>query len=561
MIDKEKLFGIENAIFDPKDLPQDMKNRITSYFPVYFSENEEEAIEEVEYCIEELKKIIDEQRDNKKIINYIAYKATLMAGQCPFVNIASLYEKLIAEMKLQTKRLSNIVEGRKSMYFPENSLPNLKSVIRSLSAGGSLNNILLMKSLSKQGFLFLLKDIFRFYHGRIPKSEQLLVFYPDVMEKVFKVHRQIMLDDGPLPLDWRYFIAISAVSCYQCEYLYYLLLGEFEEAGGNVDWLNNEKNVLPEKLRCILDIIYGFAYSPWTFYKEKKNVISSLVKGTNSTWTRQEYIQLILIISFYHSYASFVLSMGVMPELDFPRDYNKNKYLRANDEEWRAMLESSPLNKKSTNEIVMALKNIADNIEKEKPMKGKDKLSNKSAIPEDEDFSWHATSNPTPLYRTFFGKNSAHFLSFDSRKLARITSDDYSWKIQGYAHISEYSEQLAQDINEKYDYIFKMTLGSFGEEKGIQTEPFRQSVIYYLELIHGYEHLEFDYKQINMLLPKEFKAAIKTMCSLPQNMNIEIFQQIPIAFKDFEMIHIGLLVMESKFQIELMYGLLLLELE
>jgi len=47
MIDKEKLFGIENAIFDPKDLPADIRRKINSYFPVYFSENEEEAIEEV----------------------------------------------------------------------------------------------------------------------------------------------------------------------------------------------------------------------------------------------------------------------------------------------------------------------------------------------------------------------------------------------------------------------------------------------------------------------------------------------------------------------------------
>jgi len=68
--------------------------------------------------------------------------------------------------------------------------------------------ILLMKTLSRADFHVLLKDIFKFHHGRIPKSEQLLLFYPDVMDKLFKVHRGIMLDEGPLPLDWRYFIGI-----------------------------------------------------------------------------------------------------------------------------------------------------------------------------------------------------------------------------------------------------------------------------------------------------------------------------------------------------------------
>jgi len=483
-----------------------------------------------------------------------------MAGQCPFEKIASLYEKFANDLKLQMKRLINIIEGRKSMFFAESSLPNLKNVIQKLSKNdGPIGEILLMKNMSNEGFLYLLKDIFRFYHGRIPKSEQLLVFYPDVMEKIFKVHQQIMLGEGPLPLDWRYFIAISAVSCYQCEYLYYLLLEEFEEAGGNTEWLQNEKDILPEKLKLILDIIYEFAYNPWTFYKDQTSVISSLVKGPNATWTRHEYIQLVLIIAFYHSYASFVLSMGVLPELDFPRDYNKNKFLRANDEEWKVMIESSPLNKKSTNEIVLALKTIAETAEKEKPTKGK--TASKTDIPEDEDFSWQGTVNLTPLYRTLFGKKPAQFTSYNYRKSPGITSDDYSWKIQGYAHIAEYSEQLAQDINEKYDYITKMTLESFGNEKGIRTEPFRKSVIYYLELIHGYEHLDFEYKQINILLPKELKAAIKIMCSLPQNMNYDLLQQIPIEFKEFELIHIGLLVMESKFQIELMYGLLPFELD
>jgi len=113
------------------------------------------------------------------------------------------------------KRLINIIEGRKSMFFAESSLPNLKNVIQKLSKNdGPIGEILLMKNMSNEGFLYLLKDIFRFYHGRIPKSEQLLVFYPDVMEKIFKVHQQIMLGEGPLPLDWRYFIAISVIKEY-----------------------------------------------------------------------------------------------------------------------------------------------------------------------------------------------------------------------------------------------------------------------------------------------------------------------------------------------------------
>jgi len=37
--------------------------------------------------------------------------------------------------------------------------------------------------------------------------------------------------------------------------------------------LQNEKDILPEKLKLILDIIYEFAYNPWTFYKDQTSVI------------------------------------------------------------------------------------------------------------------------------------------------------------------------------------------------------------------------------------------------------------------------------------------------
>jgi hypothetical protein len=42
-----------------------------------------------------------------------------------------------------------------------------------------------------------------------------------------------------------------------------------------------------------------------------------------------------------------------------------------------------------------------------------------------------------------------------------MNSDDYTWKIQGFAQLSEYSSQLAKDMNEKYEYITKMTLESY----------------------------------------------------------------------------------------------------
>lgn len=246
--------------------------------------------------------------------------------------------------------------------------------------------------------------------------------------------------------------------------------------------------------------------------------------------------------------------------MDFPRDLNKDNYLRASDEDWKMMLKNSPLSRRTNKEIVNTLKSLAEQSGKEKKRdksQGR-KGSDKGNMSEDEDFNHHTFSQTNPIFAKFYHNKSVEFHSYNYKNKG-MNSDDYTWKIQGFAQLSEYSSQLAKDMNEKYEYITKMTLESFGEEKEIQTEPFRQSIMYYLELIHGYEHPEFEYKQINTLLPKEFKAAIKTMCCLPQNLHFGVLNKIPIDFKVYELIHIGLLVMETKFQIELMYGLLPLE--
>jgi hypothetical protein len=47
MIDKEKLTASEMKSIDTSEIAPEMKSKLNSYFPVYFSENEEEAIEEV----------------------------------------------------------------------------------------------------------------------------------------------------------------------------------------------------------------------------------------------------------------------------------------------------------------------------------------------------------------------------------------------------------------------------------------------------------------------------------------------------------------------------------
>jgi len=128
-----------------------------------------------------------------------------------------------------------------------------------------------------------------------------------------------------------------------------------------------------------------------------------------------------------------------------------------------------------------------------------------------------------------------------------ITSEEYEWNIHGLDQVSEVYQEIADNITSKYEYITKMTLGSFCDYNDVKTDPFRKSIISYIEFLHGYEHLDFDYKQMGNLLPQDFRLAIKTMACLPQDLNFHLINKIPIEFKTYEVCHASLLIMEAKF--------------
>ena len=66
-----------------------------------------------------------------------------------------------------------------------------------------------------------------------------------------------------LPVTWKYYIAIMAVSCYECEYLLKILEEQFLLNGGDEDWLNLGLKGADSKLLRLTDLNDMLAYKPW----------------------------------------------------------------------------------------------------------------------------------------------------------------------------------------------------------------------------------------------------------------------------------------------------------
>lgn len=54
--------------------------------------------------------------------------------------------------------------------------------------------------------------------------------------------------DDVLPLTWKFYIAIMAVSCYDCEYLIKILEDQFLLYNGDIDWLTQGLKSVDPKL-------------------------------------------------------------------------------------------------------------------------------------------------------------------------------------------------------------------------------------------------------------------------------------------------------------------------
>ena len=60
-------------------------------------------------------------------------------------------------------------------------------------------------------------------HGRLFHHERILCWFPRYLQYFVESEDLLMNKEDILPITWKYYIAIMAVSCYECEYLLKIL--------------------------------------------------------------------------------------------------------------------------------------------------------------------------------------------------------------------------------------------------------------------------------------------------------------------------------------------------
>jgi len=118
-----------------------------------------------------------------------------------------------------------------------------------------------------------------------------------------------MEDQNYIPIEWRYYIALMAVSTMKCEYLMNKIEEKFISSGGNTDWLVYGVEKIPEKLKLLLKINNILAHQPWKLPLFDMNLLFGSTRVTK--WNFNEFIHAMLIMITFHKLSTIIMSIGM----------------------------------------------------------------------------------------------------------------------------------------------------------------------------------------------------------------------------------------------------------
>jgi hypothetical protein len=140
--------------------------------------------------------------------------------------------------------------------------------------------------------------------GRMKLYEGFYLWFSEYYSLYETTINSLMSEDNYMPVTWKYYLAIMAVSSIRCEYLLRELEMQFLLHGGDERWLEFGVNEIPEKLKKLERINNILAHQPWKLKIQDLTEIHS--KNDSKGWHINELIHAVLILAYYHRLASIV---------------------------------------------------------------------------------------------------------------------------------------------------------------------------------------------------------------------------------------------------------------
>lgn len=145
------------------------------------------------------------------------------------------------------------------------------------------------------------------------------------------------------------------------------------------------------------------------------------------------------------------------------------------------------------------------------------------------------------------------YVNFNQRLESFHDVSEWGWPDQGLELYRRFVPEIADTQHEAMAYGLSMTRMTFGTQEELDTSIFRQSIQVYLQHIHGLRDESFPYRHVNQMLTVAMKSFIKSQACKPQTITAEDYASMSGMFSEGEKLHVSVIVMETKKQIELTF--------
>lgn len=478
-------------------------------------------------------------------LNNILAHLLMLSKRCPFDDVKERSAQLLQTVQDLGVRIPRPLGNGPSRFIPE------KEILQVSKVDGRTQSIF------EDAFAAL---------GRLDNISLVMGFHPQYLDSFLRTQHYLLQMDGPLPLHYRHYIGIMAAARHQCSYLVNLHVNDFLQVGGDPKWLNGLAEA-PQKLQQLGELNKILAHRPWLFTKEH---IEHLLKAEEHSWSLAELIHAVVLLTHYHSLASFTFGCGISPEIHCDGGHtfrppslsqycvcdiaNGNGHAtphhddQGNQElngEVEVLMERMKQLQECRDDEEASQEEMATRFEREKTE------SMLVVTAEDEE------SVPSRDISRHFEDPSYGYKDFSRRgeQVPTFRVQDYSWEDHGYSLVNRLYPDVGQMLDEKFQIAYNLTYNTMATHKDVDTSMLRRAIWNYIHCMFGIRYDDYDYGEINQLLDRSFKIYIKTMVCSPEKTTKRMYESFWRQFQHSEKVHVNLLLMEARMQAELLYAL------
>ncbi|KAG5846510.1 hypothetical protein ANANG_G00115730 [Anguilla anguilla] len=223
-------------------------------------------------------------------LNAVLARLLMLSKRCPYADVREKCAWVLQNVQEIGVRIPRPIGSGPSRFIPEKEILQVSKVDARTQS--------------------IFQDAFSTM-GRLDNISLVMGFHPRYLESFLRTQHYLLQMDGPLSLQYRHYIGIMAAARHQCSYLVNLHVSGFLHVGGDPKWLNGLEGA-PQKLQNLGELNKILAHRPWLVTKAH---IEHLLKTEEHSWSLAELIHAVVLLTHYHSLASYAFGCGITPEI------------------------------------------------------------------------------------------------------------------------------------------------------------------------------------------------------------------------------------------------------